>query len=119
MSVLYSCVLKFFECFHVRCGKCLTKHWCSRDCQLKDWEEKHQEFCNNAADERKVKGGAKVRAKSEMENFKDTFTNVKIREDLGKEAHSQVKEALKKKGVTGGKKGGKSKAQSRTKGGKE
>jgi len=88
-----------------RCGKCLTKNWCSRDCQLKDWEEKHQEFCNNAADERKVKGGAKVRAKSEMEKMVKTFKNVKIRGELRKEDFGQVKNAFKKKGVNGGKKG--------------
>jgi len=93
-----------------RCGKCLTKHWCSRDCQLKDWEEKHREFCNRAADERKVKGGSKVRAKSEMEKFKGTLKNVKIRGELRKEDLGQVKEAFKKKGVSGGKKGEKSKA---------
>ena len=83
----------------------MTKNWCSRDCQLKDWEEKHQEFCNNAADERKVKGGAKVRAKSEMEKMVKTFKNVKIRGELRKEDCGQVKKAFKKKGVSGGKKG--------------
>ena len=105
--------------FYIRCGKCLTKHWCSQDCQLKDWEEKHQEFCNKSADERKVKGGAKVRAKSEMEKLKDTLKNVKIRGELRKEDLGQVKEAFKKKGVSGGKKGEKSKAQSSTEEGKE
>jgi len=40
-----------------RCSKCLTKNYCSRDCQQKDWEEKHQELCNSAADKRKMKGG--------------------------------------------------------------
>ena len=69
-----------------RCGKCLTKNWCSRDCQLKDWEEKHQEFCNSAADERKVKGGAKVRAKSEMEKVEETFKSVSLRRELREEA---------------------------------
>ena len=44
-----------------RCSKCLTKSYCSRECLLKDWEEKHEEFCEEDADERKVKGGSKAR----------------------------------------------------------
>jgi len=44
-----------------RCSKCLTKSWCSRECQQKDWDEKHKEFCIKDADPRKAKGGAQVR----------------------------------------------------------
>jgi len=48
-----------------RCGKCLTKHYCSKECQAKDWEEKHRKLCRVGADENKVKGGLKVRLASE------------------------------------------------------
>ena len=43
----------------------MTKHYCSKECQAKDWEEKHRKLCQVGADERKVKGGLKVRLASE------------------------------------------------------
>ena len=52
-----------------------------------------------------MKGGAKVRAKSEMEKMGETFKNVKIRGELRKEDLGQVKKAFKKQGGSGGKKG--------------
>jgi len=54
-----------------RCSKCLTKHWCSRECQEKDWEEKHKEFCIEGADERKVRGGSRSRRKTGMKSSKE------------------------------------------------
>ena len=59
-------------CF-IRCGKCLTKHYCSKECQAKDWEEKHRKLCQVGADERKVKGGLKVRLASEKTALGDTL----------------------------------------------
>ena len=47
-------------CF-LRCGVCLTKNYCSRECLLKDSEEKHSKFCHKGEEERKVKGDAKAR----------------------------------------------------------
>ena len=84
-----------------RCSKCLTKNYCSRDCQLKDWEEKHQELCNNAAEKRKVKGGAEARVKSEVENVRRTFEEFGARSDLMEagEQLSQVKEAYQRMGT--------------------
>ena len=85
----------------IRCGKCLTKNWCSRDCQEKDWEEKHQEFCIKDADQRKVRGGAEVRRKAGMKSLRKG-----IREALAVNADkpvelqmmvSEVKELCKKK----------------------
>ena len=48
----------FLPCYDyfTRCSKCLTKSWCSRECQQKDREEKHKEFCIKGAEQRKVKG---------------------------------------------------------------
>merc|ERR550519_2308807 len=44
-----------------RCSNCLTKNYCSRECLLKDSEEKHSKFCHKGEEERKVKGDAKAR----------------------------------------------------------
>ena len=57
--------------FLIRCSKCLTKSWCSRECQQKDWKEKHNEFCIKDADQRKVKGGAQVRRETEMKTLEE------------------------------------------------
>ena len=37
-------------------SECLIQSWCSRECQQKDREEKHKEFCIKGAEQRKVKG---------------------------------------------------------------
>ena len=39
----------------------MTKIYCSRECLLKDSEEKHSKFCHKGEEERKVKGDAKAR----------------------------------------------------------
>ena len=59
--------------------------------------------------------------KSEMDNVRKTFQEMSARADLtGAEGElGQVKEAFQKKGVSGDKKGGKSKANSRVKGEKQ
>jgi len=44
-----------------RCSKCLTKMWCSKECQLKDWELVHKRVCTVEADQRKVKAGKEDR----------------------------------------------------------
>merc|ERR1711990_1379081 len=41
-----------------RCSECLTKIYCSRECLLKDSEEKHSKFCVKGEEERKVKEDA-------------------------------------------------------------
>ena len=66
-----------------------------------------------------MKGGAKVRAKSEMEKVEETFKSVSLRRELREEDFDQVKEAFKKKGVSGDKKGKNSKAQSHAEEGKQ
>ena len=59
--------LKIKQLLCIRCGKCYTKNYCSKDCQAEDWEEKHQRFCSKEADKRKVKGGCEVRHEKERE----------------------------------------------------
>ena len=44
----------------------MKKNYCSRDCLLKDSEEKHNLFCNKGEEERKVKGGAKARVEARL-----------------------------------------------------
>ena len=62
-----------------RCGKCKTKTYCSKDCQVKDWEVKHQGFCNEIPEEWKVKTGAKDRVETGLEGVEDGFQRAKER----------------------------------------
>ena len=50
-------------CF-LRCSKCLTKNYCSRECLLKDSEENHSKFCHKGEEERKVKKDGKARVET-------------------------------------------------------
>ena len=57
----------------IRCGKCYTKNYCSKECQAQDWEVKHQGFCSKDADKRKAKGGYMVRFEREMKQLEQMF----------------------------------------------
>ena len=59
--------LKIIQLACIRCGKCYTKNYCSKECQAQDWEEKHQRFCSKEAHKRKVKGGCQVRCEKERQ----------------------------------------------------
>ena len=50
-------------CF-LRCSKCLTKTYCSRECLFKDSEENHSKFCHKGEEERKVKKDGKARVET-------------------------------------------------------
>ena len=52
-----------------RCGECLTKNYCSRECLLKDSGEKHSKFCHKGEEERKVKGDAKARVEAGLQGL--------------------------------------------------
>ena len=99
----FSCLQSLIKS-HSRCSKCLTKNWCSKDCQRKDWEEKHQEFCKSSEDGRKVKGGAKERARFEKEKLEERMSRVKLRKELREEDLGQLREAFQKKEVRRSKK---------------
>ena len=94
-----------------RCGKCLTKHYCSKECLSKDWEEKHRKLCSVEADERKVKGGSKVRLASEETALEKTLATATGIGESGFEMQEMEdlikmcqREKTKKKAVKGGNK---------------
>ena len=42
-----------------RCARCKLAHYCCKECQVKDWKDRHRQVCQEGADFRdKVKGGA-------------------------------------------------------------
>jgi len=101
-----------------RCKKCLTKTYCSKDCQAKDWEEKHQGLCQSGGEERKVKGGSEARLEAGLRDLESGFElNLKPKicgENVGRTEEAKnmlvkAKEMCEKKGKEGKKvKAGKS-----------
>ena len=90
----------------IRCSKCLTKSWCSRECQQKDWNEKHKEFCIKDADPRKVNGGAQVRSETEMKSLERGMEKVlTLNEDEPEELQNVVLSGAKKLCQEKGRKG--------------
>ena len=85
----------------------MTKRWCSRECQQKDWYEKHNEFCNKDADQRKVRGGAQVRRETGMKSLERGMEqNLMLNKSVDKSmevqiALSGVKKLCEKKGEKG------------------
>ena len=64
-------------------------------------KEKHKEFCQEAADERKVKDDAKIRKESGMEEFEQSFAKmaeVNQKFGLDPESFADVKRSCQKKG---------------------
>ena len=47
----------------------MTKNYCSRECLLKDSEEKHSKFCHKGGEKRKVKGDAKARVEAGLKKM--------------------------------------------------
>ena len=54
--------------FH-RCKSCLTKTYCSKDCLVKDWEERHKELCKVGREEWKVKRGTEGRVETGLKHI--------------------------------------------------
>merc|ERR1719209_2834351 len=80
-----------------RCRKCLTKTYSSEECLLKDREEKHHEFCQEGAEERKVKRDSKGRVEAGLKELEVGFEeSLKMidNDPSDKEVHAKVKEEL-------------------------
>ena len=80
--------------------KCLTKIYCSEECRLLK-KEKHKEFCEKNADERKVKDDAKIRKESGMEELEQSLAKmgeVNQKFGLDPESFAEVKRSCQKKG---------------------
>ena len=52
-----------------RCTKCLTKNYCSKHCQQKDWKKNHMGLCKKNAEKRKMMGGQAERQQTQKDNF--------------------------------------------------
>ena len=77
----------------------MTKNYCSRECQVKDSEEKHGKFCQKGEEERKVKGDAKARVEAGLKELEVGVEKVlkleQVKEGV-KEKLVEVKELCKK-----------------------
>ena len=85
--------------FPSRCSKCLSKVYCSKECQVGGWKAGHKEFCSAAVDARKVKHTDKERRQAERDSVKKTY--VKFKEtnkdtDKGKEWTKEAKKMCNK-----------------------
>ena len=76
----------------------MTKNYCSRECLLKDSEEKHIKFCQKGEEKRKVKGNAKAREEAGMKKLEDRLEKaLKLEQpEEGKAKLVEVKELCKK-----------------------
>ena len=80
--------------FLSRCGKCRSKVYCSKECQLEGWEAGHKEFCSEAVGDRKVKHTGKERRQVERDSLKKSFVELKEANkgtDKGKEWTKEAK----------------------------
>ena len=56
-SASFKCDNCFFLCEKVhRCGRCLTKQYCSKECKSLDWQGVHEKVCKPGEDPGKIKG---------------------------------------------------------------
>ena len=52
----FKCDNCFFLCEKVhRCGRCLTKQYCSKECKSEDWKKIHEKVCKPGEDSGKIK----------------------------------------------------------------
>ena len=76
----------------------MTKIYCSRDCLMKDTEEKHSKFCVKGEEERKVKKDAKARVEDGLKRLEaDMEKTLKLEQpDEVRKKLVEVKELCKK-----------------------
>ena len=79
----------------------MTKNYCSRECLLKDSEEKHSKFCHKGEEERKVKGDAKARVEGGLKQLEIGLEENLKRSTAPKNKLVEVKELCEKQGVKG------------------
>ena len=76
----------------------MTKNYCSRECLLKDSDEKHSKFCQKGEEKRKVKGNAKARVEAGLKDLEvgleETLKLEQVKEEV-KEKLVEVKELCK------------------------
>ena len=82
----------------LRCGKCLTKLYCSRECLKEDLRTKHEDACKEESDPRKVKvkDERKVRKEAEKARVEAHSAEFMNTLDLGTEAGNSLVKDLKK-----------------------
>ena len=85
-----------FKYSPIRCSRCLTKNWCSKECPFKDWQKRHEEFCQKDSDARKIKGGAEVRKDVGSEELEKCFDKLlKHATSFGPEAEQNFEKVKK------------------------
>ena len=84
--------------FPSRCGKCLSKVFCSEEHAI---AAGHKEFCSEAVDERKVKETGKERRQVGKDRVNEAFVRFKEANketEEGKEATKKLKKMCKEMG---------------------
>ena len=79
----------------------MTKNYCSRECLLKDSEEKHSKFCQKGEEKRKVKGNAKAREEAGLKELEVGVEETLKVEGAPKNKLVEVKELCKEHGGKG------------------
>ena len=81
----------------LRCGKCLTKLYCSKECLKEDLRTKHEDACKEESDPRKVKvkDERKVRKEAEKARVEESSADFMNRLE-GTEAGNSLREEFKK-----------------------
>ena len=73
-KILFLCDQCFLFCEKVhRCGRCLTKQYCSKECKSEDWKEAHEKVCKPGEDPGKIKADRTAR-NAERDRMAQEFT---------------------------------------------
>ena len=81
----------------LRCGKCLTKLYCSKECLKEDLRTKHGDACKEESDPRKVKVKDERKVRKEAEKARVEASSANLMNSLeGTEAGNSLAKDLKK-----------------------